>query len=73
MNAEVCCSSLPYSAVAYVPREPKAQAAWLARLSRSAGAVVQLVNAMARQLSVHRADTLRMAEFVAKEHYLARW
>ncbi len=73
MNAAACCFPLSYSVTIYRPRESQAHEALIARLSHSAGAFVEFVNAMAHQLSVRRADALRMAEYVAKEHYLARW
>ncbi len=73
MNAAACCSPLPFSVVVHRSRERQSQEALIARLFRSARAFVEFVNVVAHQLSVQRADALRMAEYVAKEHYLAHW
>ncbi len=72
MNTEVCCSPLPYGMAASRPREVEVREALITKVARAAKATAQFMKAMAQQLADQQEDSLRLAQYIAMEHWVGR-
>ncbi len=72
MNTEVCCSPLTYSMATPRPREVEVREALITKLARAANSAAQFIKAMANQLADQQEDSLRLAQYIAMEHWVGR-